>query len=236
VPVISSPQEPQAMKVISWMAKSRAAPLSVLGDHFLADCVKRDMNGVTVALSSLGMQVRVGLPGRYQCENVALAAECAMVLADTIEVSHESIIAGLSKVRWPGRLEIVRDSPLTVLDVTHTPDGARAVSSELDMFPGSPRVLVVGMLRDKDAKGAMTIMSPKFDHVICTSSHSDRALSPQEMKAACAGHKSCRAIAGVDKAVKAAMRKAGPKGFVMICGSLYTVGEAMQFLEGGNGP
>lgn len=236
VPVISSPQEPQAMKVVSWMAKCRGAPLSVLGEHFLVDCVKRDMNGVTAALSSLGMQVRIGLPGRYQCENAALAAECALVLGSSIDISKESIVAGLSKARWPGRLEIVNDSPLTVLDVTHTPDGARVVAEELDLFPGSPRVLVVGMLRDKDAKGAMDLLSPKFDHVICTSSRSDRALSPAEMKAACTGHGSCRAVAGVDKAIKSAMRKAGPKGFVMICGSLYTVGEAMEFLGAKDGP
>lgn len=237
VPVVSSPQSPEVLRVIRWMAQCRNAPSKIMGHDFSAERISSDMNGSKVHLSSLNREVRVGLLGGYQCENAAVAAECAMTLAKNIEITGESIVVGLSKARWPGRLEVVGRHPLTVLDVTHTPEGARTVASELAMFPGSPRVLVVGMLKDKDAKGAMAALGPHFDQVICTGANTPRALTPQQMAEACGRTlPQVRTVEGVDAALETALSVAGESGFVMVCGSLYTVGEAIQFLGGKNGP
>ncbi|MCG7844084.1 MAG: bifunctional folylpolyglutamate synthase/dihydrofolate synthase, partial [Methanomassiliicoccales archaeon] len=168
VPTVSSTQTPQAMQIIEWMARCRSAPLDVLGRDFQSECLRRDMDGTTVHLPWLG-NVRLGMLGAYQCQNAAVAAQCALALRREIEVANDSIVAGLEQAKWPGRLEVVGRSPLMVLDVTHTPAGARTIAGELDMFPYSPRVMVVGMLRDKDAKGAMAALAPHFDQVICTS-------------------------------------------------------------------
>lgn len=236
VPTVSSLQVPPALQVIEWMAECRSSPLKVLGRDFQMECMQRDMDGTTVHLPSLG-NVRLGMLGKYQCQNAAVAAQCALELRRQIEMPIEAIIKGLEQARWPGRLEVVGRSPLTVLDVTHTPDGARAISSELDLFPGSPRVLVVGMLRDKDARGAMSALAPHFDQVICTSAVTPRALSPKEMMDACSGLSSHRhVVAGVGPALIKARHMAGATGFIMVCGSLYTVGETMQFLEAERGP
>jgi dihydrofolate synthase/folylpolyglutamate synthase len=236
VPTVSSPQVPQALQIIEWMARCRSSPLKVLGRDFHGECLHRDMDGTMVHLPSLG-NVRLGMLGKYQCQNAAVAAQCALELRRQIEMPIESIIKGLERVRWPGRLEVVGKEPLTVLDVTHTPEGARTIASELDMFPGSPRVLVVGMLRDKDAKGVMSALAPHFDQVICTSAVTPRAFSPKEMMDACSGLSSHRhAVAGVGPAINKARQMTGATGFIMICGSLYTVGEAMQFLGAERGP
>jgi len=168
VPVICSPQIPEAMRMISWMAECKGSEVRSLGRDFQAERVGQDLEGATVRLSSLGTEVKLGMLGRYQCQNAAVAAEMAMEVGKNIPVPKDSIIEGLSKARWPGRLDIVRRSPMTVLDVTHTPEGARAVASELSVFPGSPRIMVVGMLRDKDARGAMANLAPLFDRVVCT--------------------------------------------------------------------
>ncbi len=237
VPTVCSAQTPEAQKVIHWMARCRSSPLRMMGPDFQAECVSRDMQGVTVRLTSLGREARVGLPGRYQCENAAVAAECALELSRQIELSEESILVGLTEVHWPGRLEVSGKAPLTVLDVTHTPEGALAISGELDVFPGSPRVLVLGMLQDKDAKGALASLAAHFDQVICTAPHTPRARSPQELLTVCQGlHPHCQAVDGVAEAVLTARSSAGPEGLVLVCGSLYTVGEAMRFLEGERGP
>ncbi|NLX48172.1 MAG: bifunctional folylpolyglutamate synthase/dihydrofolate synthase [Euryarchaeota archaeon] len=237
VPSICSPQSPEAMRVISWMADCRDSDLRSLGRDFRAECVSRDMEGVTLRSSSLGEDVHLGMLGGYQCQNAAVAAEMAMTVGKTIPISRESILKGLADARWPGRLDLVRRSPLTVMDVTHTPEGARAVASELDVFPGSPRVLVVGMLRDKDARGAMRHLAPLFDHVICTSPSSPRALSSREMCVAAHDHnRDCRAVEGVGAAMDTAASLAGSEGFVMVSGSLYTIGEAMRHLRVNDGP
>jgi dihydrofolate synthase/folylpolyglutamate synthase len=190
-----------------------------------------------VRLHSLGTELRLGLLGDYQCENAALAAECALELGRTMELPRESIVRGLSEARWPGRLQIVSRSPLVVLDVTHTPDGARTVARELDVFRERPRVLVIGMLQDKDAAGIITALAPHFDHVVCTSPSTHRALPSRALLQVCqAVHPHCMEMRGVREAMREGRCLAGDKGMVMICGSLYTVGEAMECPEGGHGP
>ncbi|MHC1680818.1 MAG: folylpolyglutamate synthase/dihydrofolate synthase family protein [Methanomassiliicoccales archaeon] len=237
VPVVCSPQTPEAMRIISWMADCKGSAVKFLGRDFQAECVDQDLEGVTVRLKSLNTEVKLGMLGRYQGQNAAVAAEMALEVGKKISLSKDSIIEGLSKARWPGRLDIVRRNPLIVLDVTHTPDGAKAVASELSVFPGSPRIMVIGMLRDKDARGVMAILSPLFDHVICTSSSSPRAFSPQEMlEATLPYHKNCLVVDGVGKAIDAAKGMAGKDGLLFVSGSLYTIGEAMQHLEVRHGP
>lgn len=237
VPVICSPQEPDAMRVISWMADCKGTKAKFLGRDFHSDCVAQDLGGVTARLGSLGVEVRLGMLGRYQCQNAAVAAEMALEAGRSIDIPLESIADGLSQARWPGRLDVVSRSPLTVLDVTHTPDGAKTVAPELDIFPGSPRVMVVGMLRDKDAQGAMAHLAPRFDEVICTSSSSPRALSPLEMlEATLPYNPRSQAVAGVGNAIEVAKGRAGRGGLLFVSGSLYTIGEAMQHLEGRHGP
>jgi len=237
VPVISSPQIPEVMRVVSWMANCKGSDVKFLGKDFQAECVRWDMEGVSVRLNSLNAEVRLGMLGRYQCHNAAVAAEMALEIGKKMVISKDCIIEGLSRARWPGRLDVVRRSPLTVLDVTHTLDGARVVASELDVFPGNPRVLVVGMLQDKDARGAMAYLAPLFDQVVCTSSVSPRALSPAEMmEAVLPNNKNCRAVYGVGAAMDAAEELAGEGGLILVSGSLYTIGEAMQHLEERHGP
>jgi dihydrofolate synthase/folylpolyglutamate synthase len=237
VPVVCSPQTREAMRVISWMAECKGSNVKFLGRDFQAECVGQDLEGMTVRLNSLGTEVKLGMLGRYQCQNAAVAAEMALEVGKMIPISNGSIVEGLSNAIWPGRLEVVRRTPLTVLDVTHTPEGARAVASELNVFPGSPRIMVVGMLRDKDARGAMANLAPLFDRVVCTSSSSPRAFSPQEMlEASLPYNRNCLAVDGVGKAIEVAEGMAGKDGFLFVSGSLYTIGEAMQHLEGRHGP
>lgn len=237
VPVICSPQMPEAERIITWMADCKGTKAKFLGRDFHAERLAQDMEGTTVRLESLGVNLRLGVLGRYQCENAAVAAEMALEVGKVISVPKESIVEGLSRARWPGRLDLVRRSPLTVLDVTHTPDGAKAVASELSVFPGNPRIMVVGMLRDKDARGAMAHLAPLFDQVICTSSISHRALSPDEMLEAVLPYNSgSQAVEGVANAIRVAEGIAGKEGFLFISGSLYTIGEAMQHLEASHGP
>jgi dihydrofolate synthase/folylpolyglutamate synthase len=237
VPTISSPQFPGTQRVISWMARCRSAPLRVLGKDFRFECLERNDDGTTVRLHSLGTELRLGLLGGYQCENAALAAECALELGRGMELPRESIVRGLSTARWPGRLEVVSRSPLLVMDVTHTPEGACTLARELDVFRERPRVLVIGMLRDKDAEGILTALAPHFDHLVCTSPDTPRALPiPSLMHICRTVHPHCSEIPGVREALKEGRRLAGKEGMLMVSGSLYTVGEAMKELEGGDGP
>jgi UDP-N-acetylmuramyl pentapeptide synthase len=69
----------------------------VLGRDFHSDCVAQDLGGVTARLGSLGVEVRLGMLGRYQCQNAAVAAEMALEAGRSIDIPLESIADGLSR-------------------------------------------------------------------------------------------------------------------------------------------
>ena len=80
-----------------------------------------------------------------------------------------AIRAGLRDVQWPGRLEVIRQDPLTVIDVGHTPDGIRQSLAGLMAIHGtSGWILVTGVSRDKKADEIAGALAPAFDTIICT--------------------------------------------------------------------
>jgi dihydrofolate synthase/folylpolyglutamate synthase len=71
-------------------------------------------------------------------------------------------------VRWPGRLEIIEDEPLVVIDVGHTPVAVRAALSGFEAMRGErTAVLVCGVSRDKDVTGVVAALAPAFSMIVC---------------------------------------------------------------------
>ena len=88
---------------------------------------------------------------------------------DRIETA---IRAGLRDARWPGRLEVIGQDPLTVIDVGHTPDGIRQSLASLMAIHGAEDwILVTGVSRDKKADEIVGALAPSFDTIICTAAH-----------------------------------------------------------------
>ena len=86
--------------------------------------------------------------------------------------SRAAIRAGLRDVRWPGRLEIIQQDPLTVIDVGHTPDGIRQSLASLTAIHGADDwILVTGASRDKKADEIVGVLAPAFDTIVCTAAH-----------------------------------------------------------------
>jgi dihydrofolate synthase/folylpolyglutamate synthase len=83
-----------------------------------------------------------------------------------------AIRAGLRDTRWPGRLEAIRQEPLTVIDVGHTPDGIRQALAGLRSVHGADGwILMLGVSRDKRADEIVAALAPSFDTIICSSAH-----------------------------------------------------------------
>jgi dihydrofolate synthase/folylpolyglutamate synthase len=83
-----------------------------------------------------------------------------------------AIRSGLRDTRWPGRLEVIRRNPLTVIDVGHTPDGIRQSLAGLRAIYGAERwILVTGVSLDKNAGEIVGALAPSFDTIICTAAH-----------------------------------------------------------------
>jgi dihydrofolate synthase / folylpolyglutamate synthase len=134
-------------------------------------------------------------------------------------------------VRVPGRLQVIDDAPLTLLDGAHNPDGMEALAESLpELMTGHDRlVAVVSILDDKDAPGMLQALLPVCDAIVLTSSQNPRALPPptlQSLAAQLSGPYS-EVVREPQAALARARELAGPGGVVLATGSIYLVADLL---------
>jgi dihydrofolate synthase/folylpolyglutamate synthase len=231
-----------ALEVIRRRARRVGADLTVVGP---ARLLAVDRDGILVDLPRLG-ETRVGLRGRHQAANVAVADAIldALEAAGIARVAADARRRGYAGARWPGRLELVTvDAPGgsrdVLLDGAHNPAGAAVLATALgDLRPflagwdasrPAPVTLVTATMGDKDVTGIVATLAsaPAMAgaRVVCTSMPEARALPAADLAAAWRGAAPGVAVS-VEPDPRTALHEAlaGPEGPVVVAGSLYLVG------------
>lgn len=118
------------------------------------------------------------LLGTVQFNNAAIAVTLFLLWLQRAEPRRSperidaAIRAGLRDTQWPGRLEVIAQDPLTVIDVGHTPDGIRQSLASLKAIHGAENwILVTGASGDKKADEIVGNLAPSFDTIIATTAH-----------------------------------------------------------------
>ena len=219
VPVITATDDPEALQVIESRARHRNAPLTA---------VKRS----EIHQPPLS-KIELPLLGEHQKLNAALAIATVRSLAGQIPVRENAIRAGLSDVRWPGRLQLITRPPgqTILLDGAHNVPGAETLAAALAKnFPSNERVLILGILQDKDWPAMCHILAPLARRIFLAPVSSERTTSPQELQPACRQASRAAEIV-VCNTLAEALDRAQHDPFVVITGSLYLVGEALELLR-----
>ena len=122
--------------------------------------------------------LEISLLGTFQCNNAAIAITLFLLWLRRVRPGADAagceaaVRSGLREAHWPGRLETIRQDPLTVIDVGHTPDGVRQSLASLRAIHGAQDwILVVGISSDKKADEIVSALAPSFDTIICTRAH-----------------------------------------------------------------
>jgi dihydrofolate synthase/folylpolyglutamate synthase len=122
--------------------------------------------------------LETNLLGAVQFNNAAIAVALFLLwgqkrlLSRAPEEVESAIRAGLREAQWPGRLEVIAQDPLTVIDVGHTPDGIRQSLASLKAIHGAADwILVTGASGDKKANEIVGALAPSFDVIIATAAH-----------------------------------------------------------------
>jgi len=190
-------------------------------------------------LQVMDKQILVESPlvGRHQLRNVALAIAAAEQLSNKglVGITPQSIERGIRDTYWPGRFQVLPrnpERPEIVLDVAHNPAGAWALRSALsERYGDRPLIFVFGAMRDKAISEMTEILFPLAEQVIATTPANPRAASPEEIRqAASRTGTAVETVAEVRAALERACAAAGPDGVMVVTGSIYLVGEAMQLL------
>jgi dihydrofolate synthase / folylpolyglutamate synthase len=122
--------------------------------------------------------LETNLMGAFQFNNAAIAVTLFLLWMGRVRPRETparieaAVRSGLRDTRWPGRLEVIRQEPLTIVDVGHTPDGIRQSLASLKALYGAEGwILVVGISFDKKADQIVGALAPSFDTIICTKAH-----------------------------------------------------------------
>lgn len=177
----------------------------------------------------------VGALGAFQRRNFSVARTAVaafLAVTGAGEIDADAAAAAAADIRVPGRLQRVGESPLTLLDGAHNPDGIAALAESLPDLQGrrARRVAVISILDDKDAAGMLARLSPHFDEVILTASHNPRVLPPPTLASLLAqvdGPPS-EIVADPRAALAWARELAGPAGFVLATGSIYLIADLLS--------
>jgi dihydrofolate synthase / folylpolyglutamate synthase len=183
--------------------------------------------------SSNYSKIMLGLRGRHQAENAAAAIEAAEALNSVgLKMPREAVIRGLREVEWPGRLELIEESPPVLLDGAHNPAGARSLRTYLDEFWSRPITLIFAAMNDKDIEGMASALFPGVDHVVLTRVDDPRAANVTRMSRAVLG--SSRSAIPTETVAHALVTARGltpPDGLICVAGSLFLVGEVKRLIE-----
>lgn len=232
VPVVTGVKQKNAISVLKTIADSKSAQLYRFGNAFR---VRRNNGAFNYfGLENVWRNIHTGLLGNHQINNAALVlASCEILNKNNLNLTPQNIKDGLVQNKWPGRLEIVSESPLILLDGAHNFIAARNLAGYLSENLSDRNItLVVGILDDKPCAAMLKSLIPFCSRVILTSPKIDRALPPEKLYPMAKEMISdIHIIPDVDKAVIHAIETASPKDVICIAGSLYVVGEAKELFE-----
>ena len=210
VPVLTAADAPEAVAVIRAKAERMGATFTMVTDE---------------------LNAAPALRGAHQRRNAALAVAVVRALRDTLPVSDTALRRGLETVRWAGRLQVEKIGGREfLLDGAHNVDGARAlVTAMREEFAGAPFALVLGMLGDKDCELMCRLLAPLAQRIAVVRVGSSRSAEPTELAEFCRRANQSALVTAHESAGNAltALEKE-PR--VVIAGSLYLIGEAMERL------
>ncbi len=236
--VVISPQPRPVLKIIEEVCKKKKAMMYRVGKEISFERITMSPRGQIIRVRIAGGDhgdLFLPLLGEHQAINAATAIGAIDLLKEYgIFVGPEAIVAGLRKVKWPARIQILSTSPLLIVDCAHNQASAEALAKCLgEAFPEKGIVFVVGILKNKDVEGIGRSLCGWRNRIILTKINNRRALEPVSIK---------RRISKLDwreiiikQKVQDAIYYAGSiatsQDLICVTGSVYLAGEVLKLYK-----
>jgi dihydrofolate synthase/folylpolyglutamate synthase len=249
VPIITGAEEPQALAVIQETAQHQRSPLTLVTpahtQHPPLDTLKLPLLGwhqrmnAAVALATVRAlqaqipvsedDLREGLatvrwPGRLQLVERQRGSGTG---CQPVSPSPKSECSAPEA----GRMPVLLPSQRVLLDGAHNAAGATSLRAALEEhFPKTQPAFILGIMADKDWDLMCEILAPLAGRILCVPVHSERSAAPDQLREACrrtnpgVEAKTCASLAE-------ALNRAALEPFLVVAGSLYLIGEAMELLH-----
>lgn len=239
VPVVTVPQEPDALKALKKQATAVKAPLIITGKDvdfsYRFESSREHGPHTRICLTtpfSRFEHLRVPLPGEHQAINCGLAlAMLDQLKQQGFVIDDQKAVAGLHTITMPGRMEMICRDPRILVDAAHNAASIKALIQAIGQhIPYDSLIFIFGCNVDKDIRGMLTELQYGADKVIFTRSNSPKAVSPldlAEMYTEICG-KMCQTAFTLSEALRIAKSAITREDLICITGSFYLVGQAKE--------
>ena len=237
IPTVVFPQNEEVMDVIinkCTMENSKLYKVN-LDEAEVLDIVKGDKPFQRVKIKGRKEYI-IGLPllGEHQIYNLALAIKVIEVLDSegALSLNVESIEKSISDVTWKGRLEVLTNKPLVVIDGAHNIQGISTLKTNIKKYFSYENLyLILGILADKDVENMVKEITPLAKKVYAVTPHSIRAELAEDLKKEVIKYnKNCKAYGTYEEAFNEALKDAGKNDLILASGSLYMIGDMRKLI------
>jgi dihydrofolate synthase/folylpolyglutamate synthase len=225
----------RAVDVLQRICRERGSEL--IDAHTAVRLVGEENGAIT--LESAGRRyanLRLALAGRHQVHNARVAVAAYELLARIIGLEPDADVVreGLANVRWPGRLQWIRDEPGRadlLLDGAHNPAGARTLANFLGSVDRPAPVALFGAMHGKLLPQMIEPLAPRLRGVVVARPSVRRAADPDEVAAIVRRYVDLvEVVPDPAAAFERAQALAGRERYVLVTGSLYLIGEILSLL------
>ena len=230
VPVVCGRVAPEIAEVFKNIAGERGCPAYFLGSDFRIS-LKNDGVFDYTGIKQHYSELTTALHGAHQRNNAAVALAAGELVRERFPIHEKVIRRGLQTVRWPGRLEIVRQRPTVILDGAHNREGVQALVNELKQLRQGHKIkLLFAVMVDKEWELMVRALASVVDEVVFTQVAMERSADPQQLAQKLDDQVPHRVIRNSRRALETLLNEAGDDEIVVVAGSLYLLGEVCPLL------
>lgn len=243
VPLVLGSIEPGPLEVIQKAAAAKSAPVCLLNRDFSVENVFTGLE-TDSGLFCLSFDYQYGdyhftnlksnLLGEHQSQNLATALTCFIqyALSKGIPVCEDAIRHALMHINWRGRMQVISQKPVIILDGAHNIHGVKALINTLDKtFPDTKPRFLISILGDKDYSKMIELVCSRTSHIYVAANKSERAASLEDMLSEINKYPvPVTTAASVWEAFSIARNELLPDQILICGGSLYTVGEVLEMM------
>ena len=232
VNTIAAATQPKVSGIFREICAERKAPFFQIGKDIR---YRNSENGFNYyGLNRKIRNINLLLKGEFQHRNTTLAIGILELLEKKgYKFEDKNIKNGVEETTWTGRIQVLSEKPLLVVDGAHNPGAAQVlVKAVKNDFSYKRLILVLGVMMDKDISSIVKEIAGMADHVICSSPEYFRSASPEELHRVVSKYsKKTEIIKSLPDAIFKAGKIAKPDDMILVTGSLFTVGEALTAID-----
>ncbi|HQO47383.1 MAG TPA: folylpolyglutamate synthase/dihydrofolate synthase family protein, partial [Candidatus Cloacimonas sp.] len=189
IPLVLGDIEDSPRSIIEGIAALKQVPVFRYKRDWQTSISKDNITGISFNFHFGNYEfqnLEANLIGEHQAINIGTALTAFILYAEKkkLPISEEIIRKALQHISWKGRMQLLSQKPIIIVDGAHNVHGVKALMSTLEkIFPNRKVKFMVSILRDKDYKQMLSLLCPKAEQFYVAQNQSERAASVEEQVA-----------------------------------------------------